>query len=283
MLWKQLFKLGLPPKFFSILQQLHNRMQARVLQDQRYGEARLCTGTGLVQSPPLSYHPPLPPCPGTEWWSSPGVPPWRKSIQHPTTPGPYKDKDLPNLWASIRRWLPVLAHSPESMQNALNTISGLYQSRSWHISLSSTPELTNQWCFTQSITSTKPYQPLGTSTEGFLKTKTCQHQGCRIQCTMCLYSALWDRNVDPIQTAYHKLGALPHLPSKDPWPVLGSSNPHTKILYMNNSICTEAALAKKHLRWIGQTICMSDHCLPHHAPYGQLSDAKQAAGRQKRC
>jgi len=30
MLWKQLSKLGVPPKFLTILQQLHNGMQARV-------------------------------------------------------------------------------------------------------------------------------------------------------------------------------------------------------------------------------------------------------------
>jgi len=31
MLWKQLSKLGVPPKFLSVLQQLHDGMQAKVL------------------------------------------------------------------------------------------------------------------------------------------------------------------------------------------------------------------------------------------------------------
>ena len=42
------------------------------------------------------------------------------------------------------------------------------------------------------------------------------------------------------------------------------------------------AVAKKHLRWIGHTIRMPDHRLPRQVLYGQLLDAKRAAGGQKR-
>ena len=44
----------------------------------------------------------------------------------------------------------------------------------------------------------------------------------------------------------------------------------------------EAAVAKKHLRWIGHTIRMPDHRLPRQVLYGQLRGAKRSAGGQKR-
>lgn len=61
MIWKQLSKLGVPPKFLSILQQLHDEMQARVLTGilqagvipgQCWSEARLCLGTSPLHSLP---------------------------------------------------------------------------------------------------------------------------------------------------------------------------------------------------------------------------------------
>ncbi len=54
--------------------------------------------------------------------------------------------------------------------------------------------------------------------------------------------------------------------------------PHTVILSNTDSICMEA---KKHLRWLGHTICMPEHRLPHQVLYSQLMGAKRSAGRQK--
>ena len=52
LLWKYLCKLGVPPKFLSILQQLHDGMArvltgelVRVFQGNRLGEAGLCLGS----------------------------------------------------------------------------------------------------------------------------------------------------------------------------------------------------------------------------------------------
>ena len=58
--------------------------------------------------------------------------------------------------------------------------------------------------------------------------------------------------------------------------------PHTDILSNTGSICMEAALAKKHLRWLGHTIRMPEHRLPCQVLYSQLMGAKRSAGGQKR-
>ena len=44
----------------------------------------------------------------------------------------------------------------------------------------------------------------------------------------------------------------------------------------------EAAVAKKHLRWIGHTIQMPEHRLPRQVLYSQQMGAKHSAGGQKR-
>ena len=58
--------------------------------------------------------------------------------------------------------------------------------------------------------------------------------------------------------------------------------PHTDILSNTGSICMEAAVAKKHLRWIGHTIGMPEHRLPRQVLYLQLMGARRSAGGQKR-
>ncbi len=58
--------------------------------------------------------------------------------------------------------------------------------------------------------------------------------------------------------------------------------PHTVILSNTDSICMEAAVAKKHLRWLGHTIRMPEHRLPRQVLYSQLMGAKRSAGGQKR-
>lgn len=44
----------------------------------------------------------------------------------------------------------------------------------------------------------------------------------------------------------------------------------------------EAALANRHLRWVGHTIRMPGYRLPRQVLYGQLLNSKRAAGGQKR-
>ena len=67
LLWKHLSKLGVPPKFLSILQQLHDGMQARVLTGElrsEFFEVKVGVKQGCVLAP-LCKHLPLPPCHGT--------------------------------------------------------------------------------------------------------------------------------------------------------------------------------------------------------------------------
>ncbi len=56
--------------------------------------------------------------------------------------------------------------------------------------------------------------------------------------------------------------------------------PHTVILSNSDSFCMEAAVAKKHLRWLGHPICMPEHRLPHQVLYSQLMGSKHSAGGQ---
>ncbi len=86
--------------------------------------------------------------------------------------------------------------------------------------------------------------------------------------------------MDPIPPAHHQPRGLPYpLPTEDPQLVLGRS----VILSSTDSICMEAAVAKKHLRLLGHTIRMPEHRLPRQVLYSQLMGAKRSAGGQKQC
>ncbi len=95
---------------------------------------------------------------------------------------------------------------------------------------------------------------------------------------MSLYPALWGRVMDSIPPAHQQPRGLPYpLPTEDlSWE---DRIPHTVILSNTDSICMEA---KKHLRWLGHTIRMPEHRLPHQVLYSHLMGAKHSAGRQKR-
>lgn len=106
-LWRQFSKLGVPPKFISILQQLRDEMQDRILTGRVHqgecccearlclGEARLCLGAGVIHS---IYSLPSPTSStGTQRQCSLRIPSQWKLFQHLVPPGSHKNEGLPNL------------------------------------------------------------------------------------------------------------------------------------------------------------------------------------------
>lgn len=137
MIWKQLSKLGVPPKFLSILQQLHDGMQARVLTGNLQAElfqVNVGVKQGCVLAPVL-----LTP---------------RALRRSDGVPFKYRlDGSLFNIW-QLRAHTKmetvqicelqyvddcgIFAHSSESMQHSLNMTCILYQSFSLQVNIQKT-------------------------------------------------------------------------------------------------------------------------------------------------
>ncbi len=170
LLWKNLFKLGVPPKFLSILQQLHDGMQARVLMGELQSESfevNVGVKQGCVLAPVLF-----------NIFLSAITCLFHRVMGHED--GVHVEYRLDGSLFNIRRLqartktktrqicelqyaddCAVLAHSPDSMQHALNTISSLYQSFGLQVNTSKnrghvpslhprshTPQLSHKRCST---------------------------------------------------------------------------------------------------------------------------------------
>ncbi len=99
---------------------------------------------------------------------------------------------------------------------------------------------------------------------------------------MSLYPALWAESWTPYRQHFTNLEAF-HICCLQKILNLSWEEqiPHTVILSNTDSICIEAAVVKKHLRWLGQTIRTPEHRLPRQVLYSQLMGAKHSAGGQK--
>ena len=135
LLWKHLSKLGVPPKFLSILRQLHDRMQARVLTGEiqsEFFEVKVGVKQGCVLAPVLFnillsaitslLHRVIVNEDGVhvEYRLDGSLFNIRRLQAHTRT----KTRQICELQCADD--CAVLAHSPDSMQHALNTISSLY-------------------------------------------------------------------------------------------------------------------------------------------------------------
>ncbi|XP_035260113.1 uncharacterized protein LOC118220353 [Anguilla anguilla] len=287
-LWKQLSKLGVPPKFLSILQQLHDGMQARVLtgglQSESFkvdvGVKQGCVLALVLFSLLLSaithlFHHALGHRDGVhlEYRLDGSLFNIRQLQAHTKT------KTCQIFELQYADDCAVLAHSPESMQHALNTISGLYQSFGLQVNIQKTEVMVQ-------FTIQPPSPPAYKSMVFHLNRRVFENKNLKISTKVATYNAVCASTLlygaetwTPYRRHITNLEAF-HIQCLQK--ILGLSGedriPHTEILSMTNSICMEAAVAKKHLRWIGHTICMPDHRLPHQALY----TAKRAAGGQKR-
>lgn len=329
LLWKHLSKLGVPPKFLSILQQLHDGMQARVLTGElqsEFFEVNVGVKQGCVLAPVLFnillsaitrlFHHAMGHEDGVqvEYRLDGNLFNIRRLQAHTKT----KTCQISELQYADD--CAILAHSPDSMQHALNTISSLYQSFGLQVNIQKT-EVISQLT---TPTSTRPsfhingiplktvdhFTYLGSSlssccsldTEihtrinkasssfGRLRSRVFENRNLKVSTKIAVYNAVCLSTLlygaeswTPYRRHITNLEAF-HIRCLQK--ILGLSwedrVPHTDILKHTGSICMEAAVAKKHLRWIGHTIRMPDHRLPRQVLYGQLRGAKRATGGQKR-
>ena len=328
MLWKQLSKLGVPPKFLSVLQQLHDGMKARVqtgeLQSEFF-EVNVGVKQGCVLAPVLF-----------NLLLSAITSLFHRALGHED--GVQIQYRLDGSLFNIRRLqahtriktcqicelqyaddCAILAHSPESMQYALNTVSALYQSFGLQVNIKKTEvmsQLTTQSSppsfhingtpiktvdhFTYLGSTLSTHCSLDTeihtrinkasSAFGRLRSRVFENRNLKVSTKVAVYNAVCVSTLlygaetwTPYRRHFMNLEAF-HIRCLQR--ILGLSwedrVPHTEILNKTESTCMEAAVAKKHLRWIGHTIRMPDHRLPRQVLYGQLHDAKRAAGGQKR-
>ncbi|XP_042591969.1 uncharacterized protein LOC109084930 [Cyprinus carpio] len=168
LLWKHLSKIGVPPKFLSILQQLHDGMQARVLMGELQSESfgvNVGVKQGCVLAPMLFnillsaltclFHRVLGHEDGVhvEYRLDGSLFNIRRLQAHTKT----KIRQICELQYADD--CAILAHSPDSMQYALNIISSLYQSFGLQVNTqkdrghvpshhprSRTPQFSHKWC-----------------------------------------------------------------------------------------------------------------------------------------
>lgn len=329
MLWKQLAKLGVPPKFLSVLQQLHDGMKARVqtgeLQSESF-EVNVGVKQGCVLAPVLF-----------NLLLSAITSLFHRALGHED--GVQIQYRLDGSLFNIRRLqahtrtktcqicelqyaddCAILAHSPESMQYALNTVSTLYQSFGLQVNIKKTEvmsQLTTQSSSPPSfhingtpIKTVDHFTYLGStlsthcsldteihtrinkasSAFGRLRSRVFENRNLKVSTKVAVYNAVCVSTLlygaetwTPYRRHFTNLEAF-HIRCLQRILDLSWEDrvPHTEILNRTESTCMEAAVAKKHLQWIGHTIRMPDHRLPRQVLYGQLHSAKRAAGGQKR-
>ncbi len=213
----------------------------------------------------------------------------------------------------------ILAHSPDSMQHALNTISSLYQSFGLQVNTQKTKVMFHLFTpapihpsfhinsvplktvdhFTYLSSTLSSCCSLDTeihtrinkasSSFGRLRSRVFENRNLKVSTKVAVYNAVclstllygaesWTPYRQQITNleAFHIrcLQKILNLSWED-------RIPHTVILRNTDSICMEAAVAKKHLRWLGHTIRMPEHRLPRQVLYSQLMGAKRSAGGQK--
>ena len=329
LLWKHLSKLGVPPKFLGILQQLHDGMQARVitgeLQSELFG-VNVGVKQGCVLAPVLF-----------NLILSAVTCLLHRALGHED--GVHVEYRLDGSLLNIRRLQAhtktktcqicelqyaddnaIVAHSKEALQRALDIITALYQAFGLQVNIQKTEVMSQLTTPTPSppsfhingvpLETVDHFTYLGStlssscsldteihtrinkasSSFGRLRSRVFENRNLKVSTKVAVYNAVcvstllygaeswtpYSRHISNLE-AFH-IRCLQK--------ILGLSwedrVPYTDIYNSTDSICMEAAVAKRHLRWLGHTIRMPDHRLPRQVLYGQLSNAKRAAGGQKR-
>ncbi len=213
----------------------------------------------------------------------------------------------------------VLAHSPDSMQHALNTISSLYQSFGLQVNTQKTKVMFHLFTpapihpsfhingvplktvdhFTYLSSTLSSCCSLDTeihtrinkasSSFGRLRSRVFENRNLKVSTKVAGYNAVC------LSTLLH--GAESWTPYRQQITNLEAFHirclqkilnlswedriPHTVILRNTDSICMEAAVAKKHLRWLGHTIRMPEHRLPRQVLYSQPAERFAPISGQK--
>lgn len=323
LLWKHLSKLGVPPKFLCILHQLHDGMQARVLTGELQSEffkVNVGVKQGCVLAPVLFnillsavtclFHRGM----GQEDGVQVEYRLHRSFFNIRRLQAHTKTKTCQFCELQYADDCAISAHSPGSMQHALNTqsvclqvniqktevMSQLMTSTSTHpsfhinsIPLNTVDHFTYLGSTLSSCCSldTELHTRINKASSSFGRghSRVFENRNLKVSTKIAVYNAVclptllygaetWTpfrRHITNLEAFHiHCLQKILGLSWED-------RVPHTDILKNTNSICMEAAMAKKHLRWIGHTIRMPDHRLPRQVVYGQLRGAKRSAGVQK--
>lgn len=214
----------------------------------------------------------------------------------------------------------IVAHTPESMQHALDTISALYTSFGLQVNTKKT-EIMAQLCTESSSPATfyingnplnivDQFTYLGctvsadtcldseihnrinkaSSAFGRLRKRVFDNKNLKISTKVAVYNAVCVSTLlygAETWTPYRRhIKSLEMFHIRCLQKILSLSwedrIPHTDILSTTGTISMEAALANRHLRWVGHTIRMPGYRLPHQVLYGQLPASKRAPGGQKR-
>ncbi len=329
LLWKNLSKLGVSPKFLSILRQLHDGMQARVLTGELQSESfevNVGVKQGCVLAPVLF-----------NIFLSAITCLFHRVMGHED--GVHVEYRLDGSLFNIRRLqartntktrqicelqyaddCAVLAHSPDSMQHALNTVFSLYQSfglqvntqktevmlhlytpapipTSFHINGVPLKTVDNFTYLGSTLSSccsldTEIHTRINKASPSFgrLRGRVFENRNLKVSTKVAVYNAVCRSTLlygaeswTPYRQHFTNLEAF-HIRCLQKILNLSWEDriPHTVILSNTDSICIEAAVAKKHLRWLGHTIRMPEHHLPRQVLYSQLMGAKHSAGGQKR-
>ncbi len=193
----------------------------------------------------------------------------------------------------------VLAHSPDSMQHALNTISSLYQSFGLQVNTQKTKVMLHLYTpapippsFHINVVPLKivdNFTYLGSkasSSFGRLRSRVFENRNLKISTKVAVYNAVCLSTLlygaeswTPYRQHFTNLEVF-HIRCLQKILNLSWEDriPHTVILSSTDSNCIEAAVAKKHLRWLRHTIRMPEHRLPRQVLYSQLMGAKRSAG-----
>ncbi|CAM4708723.1 unnamed protein product [Leuciscus chuanchicus] len=279
LLWNHLSKIGVPPKFLSILQQLHDGMQARVLTGELQSESFEVFSTTAATL--------------TAYAAKRKKTVYILSSMHSVIQTENTTKRKPNtitlynttkcgvdvmdqmvreytVRTGTRRWPVAVFYNMIDMA-ALNA-HVLYQActgrqeRRVDFLLELARELANSHMCAkkarkEQLLRTQPSTPSPGKRAMCQVKHQCKNNHATVRCVHCYRYTCepWTPyrqhiiNLD----AFHIrcLQKILSLSWKD-------RIPHTVILSNTDSICMEAAVAKKHLRWIGHTIRMPEHCLP---------------------
>ena len=319
LLWLLLGKIGVPPKFKTVLRQLHDGMQARILVGGLQSEP-FNVSMGVKQGCVLAVTKVLHSIIGEEA----GI-----GVRYRLDGNLFNIRRLQaNSKTSITRVLELqyaddcalLAHDPAHLQQTLNTIAEVYRSLGLKINAEKTeviaqyaepPDELPQFYINE--------DPIKTVTDfkylGSILQSTCQidlEVQARINHASSAFGRLrkkvfCNNNLKNItKTAvYHAICVSTLLYSSETWTpyrrhIKQLENFHTTCLqrilglswenrvtreelyHRANTTSVETILAQRHLRWLGHAIRLPDHRLPKQILYGQLLEGNRSAGGPKK-
>ena len=329
LLWEVLGKLGVPAKFCNLLRQLHDGMQACVSnggQQSPFFSVDVGVKQGCVLAPTifnmfistvtLLSHKHLDPTDGIRIQYRLDGSLFNIRLLQATT----KLTTQHILELQYADDCALLAHSPESLQRALNVVASIYSAIGLQINIKKTQILVQEFTpqpnppiftldghplanvphftylgstLSSSCTIDDDVQArigLASTAFGRLRSRVFQNRNLTISTKAAVYKAVClstllygSETWTPYQRHIHSLEDF-HIRCLQR--ILGLTwedrVPYIDIYDRTNTPSITVLLGQKHLRWVGHVIRMPAHRLPRQILYGQLLDGQRSAGGQKK-